>query len=243
MPARIRLRVFGVPSIEGTPDAAHLLERPKRFAVLAWLAAAQPAGPQRRDRAVSLFWPDQSDASARNALRQALHAIREALGDDALVASGDDAIGVDPAVVASDVAAFHRALDGGQLARALEAYRGDLLDGFHVRAAGFERWLAAERERLREAAADAAWTLASNFESGADPTSATKWARRTARLARTDERRVRRVLQLLDRAGDRAGAVQVYEEFADFLRREFNVEPADETQRLIAAVRTGTSAG
>ncbi|HVZ47958.1 MAG TPA: BTAD domain-containing putative transcriptional regulator [Gemmatimonadaceae bacterium] len=240
-PPRVSLRLLGVPAIDGGRDAAALLTRPKRFAVLAWLTAAQPAGPQRRDRALVLFWPEQDDASARNALRQSLHAIRAALGEDALVSRGDDTIGVNPTVVASDVAAFHEAVARGHLARALELYRGDLLDGLHVRADGFERWLAGERDRLREAAADAAWSLASKFESGGDPTSASRWARRTARLARTDERRVRRVLQLLDRAGDRAGAVQVYEEFAAYLREEFDVEPSEETRRLIAAVRRGAA--
>ena len=36
-----------------------------------------------------------------------------------------------------------------QWARALDLYRGDLLDGVHVRSNGFEAWLMGERQRLR----------------------------------------------------------------------------------------------
>lgn len=240
---RLSLRLLGAPSLEGSASATALLAQPKRFALLAWLAAAQPEGLQRRDRALLLFWPDHEASAARNALRQSLYAIRGAIGDDVIVARGDDEIGIDRTVVRCDVSAFHDAIEAGHLARALELYRGDLLDGLHVRAAGFERWLEAERARLLELAGAAAWQLAERYEHGDDLTAASRWAKKAARLARADERRVRRVIRLLDRAGDRAGAVKVYEEFASFLRRELDVEPSDETRTLIESVRAGTVSG
>src|SRR5439155_889925 len=48
---------------------------------------------------------------------------------------------------------------------------------------------------------------------------------------------VRRLITLLDRHGDRAGALEAYEEFAVRLREEYDAQPAAETQDLIAAVR------
>jgi TolB-like protein/Tfp pilus assembly protein PilF len=48
---------------------------------------------------------------------------------------------------------------------------------------------------------------------------------------------LRRLLRLLDRAGDRAGAVQAYETFARQLGRDLDVEPAPESQALITAIR------
>jgi DNA-binding SARP family transcriptional activator len=237
--ARLSLRLLGASALEGPGSPSSLLSQPKRFALLAWLAAARPQGLQRRDRAMALFWPEHGASAARNALRQSLHAIRGTLGDDAIVARGDDEIGIDPAVVACDVPEFHDALAAGRLARALELYRGDLLDGLHVRAAGFERWLESERAHLLDLAASAAWQLAERYEHSEDLTSASRWARKAARLGRGDERRVRRVIRLLERAGDRAGAVTVYEEFASFLQRELDVEPSEETRRLIESVRTG----
>src|SRR5208282_2256813 len=108
----------------------------------------------------------------------------------------------------------------------------ELLGGFFTDAPGFEAWLEGEREAYREAASSAAWTLAERYENEADLTSAARWARKAARFARADERRIRRVIQLLDRAGERAGAVQVYDEFARYMREELEVGPAAETDRL-----------
>jgi DNA-binding SARP family transcriptional activator len=242
-PSRFSLRLLGTASLEGSDAAAALPAQPKRFALLAWLAAAQPEGWQRRDRALALFWPDHEPTAARNALRQSLHALRGALDDDAIVTRGDEEIGIDRNVISCDVSAFHEALSAGRLARALELYRGDLLEGLHVRAAGFERWLESERARLLELAAHAAWQLAERYEHGNDLTSASRWARKAARLARGDERRIRRVIRLLDRAGDRAGAAAVYEEFARFLRAELDMEPSEETRALIESVRAGAGPG
>ncbi|HEU0016229.1 MAG TPA: BTAD domain-containing putative transcriptional regulator, partial [Longimicrobium sp.] len=52
-----------------------------------------------------------------------------------------------------------------------------------------------------------------------------------------DERGVRRLLCLLDQAGDRSGALQAYEDFARRLRDELQAEPAAETRALADALR------
>ena len=64
------------------------------------------------------------------------------------------------------------------------------------------------------------------------------WARRAFALAPDDEGEARNLIALLGRLGDRAGAVQAYEEFARRLRVEYEVEPAPETLATIRAVRT-----
>ena len=48
---------------------------------------------------------------------------------------------------------------------------------------------------------------------------------------------LRRALTMLDRLGDRAGALRVYDDFASRLRKEFDAEPSDETRTLIARIR------
>src|SRR5438046_2053529 len=62
------------------------------------------------------------------------------------------------------------------------------------------------------------------------------WARRTVRHAWNDERVLRRALAMLDRIGDRAGAVKLYEEFAARLRTDLDVEPSPETSALVKAI-------
>jgi DNA-binding SARP family transcriptional activator len=56
-------------------------------------------------------------------------------------------------------------------------------------------------------------------------------------LAPDDEGEARNLMELLGRLGDRAGAVQAYEEFARRLRIEYEIEPAPETLAMITAVR------
>src|SRR5438094_220079 len=57
-----------------------ILRRPKLLALLGYLTIARPWGFQRRDTLVALLWPELDHAHARNALNQAVHALRQALG-------------------------------------------------------------------------------------------------------------------------------------------------------------------
>jgi DNA-binding SARP family transcriptional activator len=59
------------------------------------------------------------------------------------------------------------------------------------------------------------------------------------RYAWDDERALRRAITLLDRLGDRAGALRLYDEFARRLRAEYDAEPSRETLAMAAALRTG----
>src|SRR5438876_12071323 len=131
-PPMVEFRLLGTLSLT-TPDgreAGSLLSQPRRLALLAYLAAATPRGPHRRDTLLALFWPELDQEHARAALRQSLHVLRSALGADVVVTRGDDDIGLDSALLWTDVAAFDRAAAEQQCAAALELYRGPLLDGF-----------------------------------------------------------------------------------------------------------------
>ena len=236
----IELCMLGRLSLTGADgrDVRTLLGQPRRLALLAYLAAASPPGFHRRDSLLALFWPELDQEHARAALRQALHVVRDALGGDAVASRGDEEIGLDFAQVSCDVAVFERALRNGQLEEALDVYRGALLQGFFISdAPEFERWLETERARLQQAAAGGARALAERYESDNDLTRAVRWTRRSIELAPSDEGLVRRLIALLDRQGDRAGALEAYEAFARRVAAEYDAEPAAETRALVAAVR------
>lgn len=235
----IRFTLFGGFDLRGPTSAERLPGQPKLIGVLVYLLLAGPARFLHRDRLTGTFWPDQPDRRARGSLRNALYELREALGQGVIVTRGDDEVGIDRATIDCDLFAFEEAIEKGELARALELYRGELLSGFQATDAGFEQWLETTRHRYRALAADTAWALASRSETATDLTSATRWARQAARLAGADERRIRRVLTLLVRAGDRAGAVAVYEEFERYLARALRMSPDAETAELAAKIREG----
>jgi len=241
----VEFRLLGTVNLtsEDGREARSLIGQPRRLALLAYLAAATPRGIQRRDRLLTLFWPEVDQGRARAALRQALHVLREELGPRVLVSRGDEEVGLDFDVVRCDVAEFDCAVAAGRMTEALDLYRGELLEGFFISGAPeFERWQDEERRRLRETASRAAQALVEEAANGGELATAAIWARRALRLAPHDEGQLRRLLTLLDRRGDRAGALQAYDEFSRRLDAEFEAQPAAETQALVAAVRARATA-
>ena len=97
-----------------------VLAQPKRFALLAYLAAAAPAGFHRRDALLALFWPELDAAHARDALNTALAFLRRSLGSGVVVSRGAEEVAVDPGALWCDAAAFLRAIAAGRCAVALE---------------------------------------------------------------------------------------------------------------------------
>jgi DNA-binding SARP family transcriptional activator len=237
---KFELRILGVVDLRQRwgQEQRELLKQRKYTALLAYLAAETPRGFHARDRLVAMFWPELDQEHARGALRKAVHEIRRALGPDVLPSRGDDEVGVSDQHLWCDASAFEDEYDQGHLVEAMKLYRGDLLAGFYVNdAPDFLDWLDRARTRLRDRASAAAWSLAQQEEHAEHLTVAGGWGRRAAELAPTDERMLRRVLALLDRLGDRAGALFVYDRFAKQLKRDYGAEPSLDTKALVRQVR------
>ena len=239
-PSTPALFILGGIELRGIPseEADHLLAQSKVVALLSYLVLAPAARHQRRDRLVGLLWPELDQAHARAALRKAIHLIRGALGGDVLNARGDEELALAPGAVWCDAVELQRSADVGQLARAVELYRGDLLPGFHLPECGeFDAWLESERAAALERVVAATWALAQHLESHSQLTDAARMARHAARLSWNDERVLRRSLLMLQRLGDRASALLLFEAFAKRLRSELGAEPSPETAALVARLR------
>lgn len=236
----IELFLLGGVELRGVErDAAdHVLAQAKLSALLAFLALSPAHRPQRRDRIVGLLWPEMDQTRARAALRKAVHALRAALGADALLSRGDEEIGLAVSAVWCDAAELAAAADSGKMMLAVELYRGELMPGFHLTGcAEFERWLDEERGAARERAAAAAWGLARLLEDDARLTDAGRMARKAVRYSWDDERVLRRTITMLARIGDHAGALRLYDEFAERMRLELEAEPSPETVALADTLR------
>ncbi len=239
MAASIVFQTLGPVSLTNAEgrEVHALLAQPRRLALLAYLALTAARGLHRRDAIVTLFWPELDQQHARAALRQALRVIRGSLGA-VITSRGDDEIGLDFEHFQCDADAFDQAIAGGRWDEALELYRGELLEGFFISGAPeFERWLDAERARLQSAAVGGARALVERATEVGDVAAAAQWAERGLRLAPLDEALMQQLIGILDRRGDRAGAVQAYEDYSRRLAQELEVRPSPETQALLAAVR------
>jgi serine/threonine-protein kinase len=237
----IRFQMLGAVDLRDAEgrEVRLVLRRPKLLALLVYLAIARPPGFHRRDRLVALLWPELDHMHARNALRQAMHALREALGHQLFLARGDEELAVNGELLACDVRELENALDAGEIERSLTLHRGDLLGGLHLSGVPeFERWLEAEQEHVRHRACEATRLLTDREDAAGNTVAAAKWAWRLTELSPSDEEAVRRLIGILDRAGDRAGAVRVYEGFERRLQRDLDLEPSSMTQALIRGIRT-----
>lgn len=244
-PTGIELRLLGGLSLRSTGrERAVVLAQPKRLALLAYLAAAAPRGFHRRDSLFALFWPEADQEHAQTSLRKALHLLRQELGPDLIQSRGDEEVGLAPNRYWCDAIAFEEAVATRRWKEAIDLYQGDLLAGFHLSdAQEFDRWMDENRARLRDCAARAAWSLTEGPRAEAHPADAVRWARRAMALSPYDEVGVRRLMSQLDRAGDRAGAVLAYEDFAYRLATDLELEPSPETVTLVKAIRSRNGAG
>jgi serine/threonine-protein kinase len=238
---QIKLSLFGGANLSGIDQQAAdaLLSQPKGVGVIAYLAIVGASGVWvRRDTLAALLWPELDQGHARAALRKGVLALRSALGAETLLVRGDEDLRLDDGALRCDVVDFNRFLERGSYIPALELYRGDLLPGFHVPGCvELDRWLDAERTEARERASAAAWAVAQTFEGQSAKTDASLWARRAVRYSWDDERTLRRTLGLLERVGDRAGALRLYEEFARRLKTDFDAEPSAETLEVVKQLR------
>jgi TolB-like protein/DNA-binding SARP family transcriptional activator/Tfp pilus assembly protein PilF len=196
----------------------------RRLALLAILASAR-GRPTTRDKIIALLWPESSTARARHQLSDTLYILRAGLGDDVILASGDE-LTLNADTVISDVVQFDRLIDDDDLEQAVEIYDGPLLDGFHLGdAPEFERWLDAERTRISQRYAAALEALASRSEGDGDFTTAVKRWRRLAAHDPFSGRIALGLMRALEAAGDRAGALKHARVHAELLVQEFETEP------------------
>jgi DNA-binding SARP family transcriptional activator len=237
--ADVRLLTLGTVAVRGPQgeDLTVMAGRPKELALLVYLAVAGRHGPVRRDTLLALFWPELEESRARGALSQTMYRLRRSLGGQLIVSQGRESLALGDGCWC-DAAALLDHLERKDPARALELYRGEFLPGFHLAGAlGFEEWSQGERARLQRLAGDAAERLDEDAEASGDLSQAARWLRRKVEITPTDESALGRLVVILDRLGDRAGAVRAYEEFARQLALAYELEPAPETRALIDDVR------
>ncbi|HEY7418552.1 MAG TPA: BTAD domain-containing putative transcriptional regulator, partial [Ktedonobacteraceae bacterium] len=196
--------------------------------------------PQQRQHLAFLFWPNTTEAQARNNLRQLLYQLRQAFPAVEHFLSADVHMlhwhPVTPFYL--DVAAFEQALaqadaatrrnDTRALQSALEQadklYRGDLFPGC------YDEWILPERERLRQRHQQTLEQLLHLFEEQGDTATAIRYARRLLRLDPLSEDLYRHLMRLFALNNDRASALRVYHTCVTTLQREMGVDPAPATR-------------
>ena len=140
----------GEPTDAGASSEPLDFPRKKVVALLAILAS--PAGRDRsREDVADQLWGHTGETGARNNLRQSLYMLRRLLPEPPSLVVTPGTLSLDTTHVWVDVTEFESAAASDQLnilEHAASLYAGDFLDGFRPREEPFERWRAAEAERL-----------------------------------------------------------------------------------------------
>jgi len=219
--------------------------------LLAYLVLNKGA-PQSRAHLSFTFWPDGSEANARNNLRQLLHQLRQALPDtDRYLRADASSVQWAPdSTFSLDVDLFDRAIADAEragkagdtagrragLERAVELCRGPLLPSC------YDDWIAPARERLARRCKEAVGALVGLLEEEREYAGAIAHVRHCLQHDPLDEGAHCSLMRLLALTGDRAAALQVYRQCAEVLRRELKVDPSPETVRTYERIRAAEPA-
>lgn len=239
---KLVLQLLGQPHIwlDGV-DLTSLLPK-KSQAILIYLAVT--GQPQPRGWLAALLWPDVPDSTALKNLRDILPELRQVAGEHLLVTRQTLALdGTRPYIL--DVVLFQdhllvepQTVEG--LLTAVNLYRGDFLQGFHLpHAAPFAEWQELWQERLHETAVRQMDALAElclrqqRWETGLEVT------QRLLILEPWRESAHRLRMLLLAHSGQREAALAQYELCQRTLATEFGIEPMSQTQSVHRQILAG----
>ncbi len=235
MSNQVILRFFGGSEIQLPGGIVRGLSK-KSQAVLAYLSV-ENSRPTTRDRVATLLWGNMGDERARHNLRQALSQIRGELGP-AILSDGDK-LRLNDDFCQTDVSVFESGKDAwdiSALKEALESYRGEFLEAFHVQSDEFEDWARETRESYRSVACTVIDRLADLLISEGFDTEAETVLRRRLTLDPCCEMAHRTLMELLSRQGRRTDALRQFKTCVTALRRELNTEPSPETQAVYSSI-------
>ena len=205
----------------------------------------------RRDRLMSMFWPEVSADAARNSLNVAIHGLRQSLraaaGDTAVVIHQDQAYFIDPALdIWVDVEVFeerlkaaHQHLASAELVKAEEAFEAAtwLYQGEFLADDPYEEWAIVTREHLRLCYLDALDRLgALRLDSGDYPGCVTVCLKLLACDSCREDAHCR-LMRCYSRQGQVQLALRQYHSCAAALRTELDVASAPATTELFDRLR------
>ncbi|MEM7116641.1 MAG: tetratricopeptide repeat protein [Chloroflexota bacterium] len=227
-------------------------------ALLAYLTVENHL-PHQRVALAGLFWPEQPEKKALLNLRQALFRIKQNIPVDAanqtLVEGTRLDVRLNPQFQGwVDLHLFNRELEDTlahdhssryrcaacmpHLHKAVDLVRSDFLDGLYIDdCLAFDEWVLTTREWLRRqtlAALDDLtrfYLLTANFEQ------AQAFAQRQIQLDSYREKGRQQLIEALARNGQRAEALQQYENWRVYVEAELGVLPEAETQKLAEDIR------
>ena len=183
-----------------------------------------------RDELACVFRPEDSEETARNALRLIFHRAKQFDWAKDLEIEAKRA----RFVVKTDVADFKLLIQNKNWLEALELYKGGLLEGFAAPSlVALEAWLGFEREQLhglwREAVLERVLELSAIRNYGV----AISWLEKLLHIEPVCEVAIQHLMQSHLAQNNRLAAERVYQRFSRLLAEEFSLKPNAATTAIL----------
>ncbi len=234
--AAISIRLIGTMAAWTATGESVMPVGRKTRALLAILATTAPR-PFSRSRLAELLWSRRPDEQARASLRQEIHRLLDALqpaGRD-IVRVARDHLSLRADLAWIDVDEVQRATPAEPSSLAL--FDGELLGELSGVDPALDRWLATERERLRNRARTVAESL---LREQGTPEAVVPAAQQLLAIDRAHEGAWRALMGAFAERGERNLAIEAYDQCKAALTDLLQAAPSPETQSLAARIRTGS---
>jgi len=210
----------------------------RNLALLLYLARA-PSHRCTRDHAMGLLWPEKDQERSRQSLREALRVLRRHVGENGIRTEADQ-LELTAGAIDLDTDRFDQLVAKQDWAGASALVKGGFAEGFALPdASPFEDWLLAERWHWRGRCMDVLIRHAEARLDAGDLLGADNPARRALDIDPLSERALRTMLRRLALAEDHAGALSLYEQYVQRIKRERSSPLEPETQQLVERIRNG----
>lgn len=218
----------------------------KAQALLAYVVLS-PTAEESREKLSGLLWSGASERQARASLRQVLRRIRSTL-DKAVgpvVEITRDIVRVDRSALSVDLWSVIESAKAGwpdETVLRLGDVGGSLLSGLDDLDPSFQSWLTVQRQVLQEQIVFALQERLTEVRIGTPGEDAARVKTvATALLAAdpTHEVACRELMLVQANEGDVAGALRRYNTLWNLLDSDYDMEPSEETQDLVAQIKIG----
>jgi DNA-binding SARP family transcriptional activator len=233
------------------------LRSSKFLALLAYLSGEEVGSCLRSDLA-SLFWPETSEQAGLQNLRQAIYQWGKVFSN---LSHSEKSAGHDISVpflrisrsaiqfcpnhsVFIDTLEFVKAIQMGNLERAVELYQGEFLGGFVVKdSLALEEWLLQSRAKYHQMIMRVLYALSEQQLANGEYPVAQRSIERQLMLEPWNEQAHRQKMRMLTETGQKEAALVQFELCRQTLRKRFEVSPTKETLDLYKKIRTGQFPG
>jgi predicted ATPase/DNA-binding SARP family transcriptional activator len=236
--------VLGAVAVRGAAAKVSGQALGGRRARVALVALALSGGHVPADRLAATIWGDALPPTWQTALRGVVRGLRSASapaggGGQRLIATTPsgyrlaECVTVDVDRAARDVRRAAALLAGGRLQAAVDlAEPVSWLAGDQLLPGEDGDWLGPHRRAVEATALHAALLVAQACTGLGEHRRAVETARRAVGSHPLDESTHRSLISALDRSGDRAGAVQAYEQCRSVLGEQLGIDPSAETVQV-----------